>query len=132
MSERVQNKNLKRGNPATQFHAGRGNGRGAVENGERSGAARREKSDIRKLMKMALDEQIPGKSMTHAQRLVQSTLNIAENPRNGAAAIRAFETILHIIGQDEPEQRMETLDVLAEILKENRRYAELQADGETE
>lgn len=43
--------NLKRGNEATQFHTGRGNGRGAVENGEKSGEARRAKKTMAELAK---------------------------------------------------------------------------------
>jgi len=132
MSDRPQNKNLKRGNPATQFHAGRGNGRGAVENGEKSGASRRLASDMRELMKISLSGRVTGKDYTHAQRITDSIINIAENPKNGSAAVRAYETILHIIGQDEPEQKTDALDILAEILKENRKNAELQADTETE
>ena len=132
MSDRPQNKNLKRGNPATQFHAGRGNGRGAVENGEKSGASRRLASDMRELMKISLSERVTGKDYTHAQRITDSIINIAENPKNGSAAVRAYETILHMIGQDEPEQKTDALDILAEILKENRKNAELQADTETE
>lgn len=51
-------KNLKRGNPATQFHPGRGNGRGAVENGEKSGEARREKRSIPERVAGTLDKRL--------------------------------------------------------------------------
>jgi hypothetical protein len=55
------------------------------------------------MMKIALDEKIGNKDLTHGERLIQSVLNIAENPKNGASAIRAFETILRMIGQDLPD-----------------------------
>lgn len=132
MAERVQNKNLRRGNPETQFRPGRGSGRGAVENGEKSGAARRAKADLRKMMAMALEEDIPGKGMTYSQRLTQSILTIASNPKQGAAAVRAYETILHIIGQDEPEPRQDALDILRQILEQNEKNAGLRSERETE
>ena len=100
--------------------------------GKASGKARREKADLRKMMAVALDEKIPGKDMTHAQRLIASALNIAENPKNGAAAIRAFETILRMIGQGEPEQRQDALDILRAILAANRDNARIQAQQEAE
>ena len=51
----ANNGNLKRGNPETQFHKGRGNGRGAVENAEKSVAARKAKKDLKERLKMALE-----------------------------------------------------------------------------
>lgn len=68
-----------------------------------SGKARREKADLRKMMAIALDETINGKDLTHGERIIQSVLNIAENPKNGASAIRAFESILRMLGQDIPD-----------------------------
>ena len=92
----------------------------AKKNGKKggvaSGKARRAKADLRKLMQMALDENIPGKDLTHAQRLVQSTLNIAENPKNGSSAVRAFETILRMIGQDMPATDADALNAARELL----------------
>ena len=76
----------------------------AQKAGKASGKARREKADMRKLMSMMLDEYIDGKDMTYAQRLTKSMLTIASNPKQGAAAVRAYEMILHLIGQDEPDQ----------------------------
>lgn len=97
-----------------------------------SGKARREKADMRRLMQAALEGNIPGKELSYAQRLTQSMLTIAGNPKQGAAAVRAYETILHIIGQDEPEVSVDTMTMLKEILKENRERARIQAESETE
>ncbi len=97
-----------------------------------SGEARRRKSDLRKLFAQALDVEIQGKGVTHAERLVQSALNIAENPKNGAAAIRALETIMHAIGQDQPEPNKDALELLREILEENKKNARVQAEQEAE
>ena len=64
--------------------------------------------------------------------MVQSVINLAENPKYGAASIRAFETIARLIGQDEPEQRQDALETLQKILEANRENARLQAESETE
>lgn len=98
--------------------------------GKASGVARRRKRDMRELMKMMLEETPQGKDFTYGERLTQSMLTIAANPKQGAAAVRAYETIMHIIGQDEPEPQKDSLDLLKEILKENREHARIQAEQE--
>ena len=101
--------------------------------GKASGEARRQKADMRELMKLMLTEDIPNhKGMTYSQRLTQSMLTIASNPKQGAAAVRAYETILHIIGQEDPEPQQNALDVLARILENNKNNAKLQSEQETE
>lgn len=96
--------------------------------GINSGKARRAKADMRELMKMMLEEGIPGKDMTYSQRLTQSMLTIASNPKQGTAAVRAYETILHIIGQDEPITDGDSLKAAKELL----RGIESVIDSETE
>ena len=103
-----------------------------VKGGIASGKARREKADMRKLMNMMLAENIPGQNMTYAHRLTKSILTIAANPKNTGAAVRAYETVLRITGQDIPEQRQDTIELLASILEVNRKNAErLQSEQET-
>lgn len=68
-----------------------------------SGEARRRKRDMRELMKIMLEEKSKGKDYTYSERLTESMLTIASNPKQGAAAVRAYETILKIIGQDMPD-----------------------------
>lgn len=108
----------------------------AVKNGKKggkaSGVARRRKRDMRELMKMMLEETPKGKELTYSESLTKSMLTIASNPKQGAAAVRAYETILHIIGQDEPEPKQDAIDLLKTILKENRKNAELPSEQETE
>ena len=108
----------------------------ARKGGIASGKARRERADMRKLLAMMLEEQIPsksGESMTYAERMTKSMMTIASDPKQGGAAVRAYQTILHTIGQDEPEPRQDSLDILKEILEENRKNAErLSTDKETE
>lgn len=100
--------------------------------GKASGEARRRKRDMRELMKMMLEEKPKGKEYTYSERLTESMLTIAANPRNGAAAVRAYETILHIIGQDEPEPRQDALELLRQILEVNKGNARVQSEQETE
>lgn len=101
--------------------------------GIKSGEARRQKSDMRELMKMMLDESLPkDKNTTYAQRLTQSMLTIAGNPKQGVAAVRAYETILHITGQEDPEPKQDALDMLRMILENNKKNAELPIEQETE
>ena len=101
--------------------------------GIKSGEARRAKSDMRELMKMMLEEGLPNdKKTTYGQRVTQSMLTIAANPKQGAAAVRAYETILRITGQDEPEQKSDAIDLLKAILDNNKKNAELQTKPETE
>lgn len=103
-----------------------------VKGGKASGEARRRKRDMRELMKMMLEEKPKGKEYTYSERLTESMLTIAANPKNGAAEVRAYETILHIIGQDEPEARQDALDTLRQILEVNVKNARLQTEQETE
>ena len=84
--------------------------------GKASGIARRRKKDMRELMKLMLNEEIDGKDMTYAERLTKSMLTIAANPKQGASAVRAYETIIHIIGQDEPLQDKGALKAVEELL----------------
>ena len=104
----------------------------AKKGGKASGAARRRKRDMRELMKLMLEETPKGRELTYSESLTKSMLTIASNPKQGAAAVRAYETILHIIGQDEPAPRQDAIALLKDILKENRKNAELQTESETE
>ena len=97
-----------------------------------SGEARRAKRDMRERMKLMLEEKPKGKEYTYAERLTESMLTIAANPKNGTAAVKAYETILHIIGQDEPEPNRDALEMLREILEVNKDNARIQAERKTE
>lgn len=105
----------------------------ARQGGIASGKARRKKADMRKLMAMMLEEQVPNQDITYAERITQSMLTIAGSPKMGGASVRAYQTIMHIMGLDEPEPKQDAIDALKDILKENKRNAErIQADNETE
>lgn len=105
----------------------------ARQGGIASGKARRQKADMRKLMAMMLEEQVPNQDITYAERITQSMLTIAGSPKMGGASVRAYQTIMHIMGLDEPEPKQDAIDALKDILKENKRNAErVQADNETE
>ena len=72
---------------------------------------------MRKLMKMMLKEDAPNSELTYAQKLTLSMLNIASSPGQGAAAVRAYETILHLIGQDEPITDGDSLKAAKALLR---------------
>lgn len=131
----MNDENLKKGK-ATQFKSGDEAARNGRKGGIASGKARREKADMRKLLTMMLEENIPTKKgseeITYAQRITKSIMTIASDPRQGSAAVRAYETILHTIGQDEPEPRQDSLDTLRQILEVNKQNANrVQSDEET-
>lgn len=127
----MNNENLKKGK-ATQFKSGEQ----AVKNGRKggiaSGKAKREKADLRRLMAMMLEEKPKGEELTYAQKITLSMLSIASDEKMGGASVRAYQTISHIMGQDEPEPKHDSLDVLKAILEENRKNAKkLYSDEET-
>ena len=68
-----------------------------------SGKARREKANLRKLMAMMLEEDIPSGDMTYSEKLTKSMLTIAGSPSFGMASVKAYQTITHMMGMDEPE-----------------------------
>lgn len=127
----MNDENLKKGK-ATQFRTGEEQAEIARQGGIASGKARREKADMRKLLSMMLDENIPNGDITYAQRATQAMLTIAGSPKQGGAAVRAYQTIMHIMGQDEPEPKQDSIDVLKAILEENKKNARIQANEETE
>lgn len=124
--------NLNRGNPETQFHSGEGNGRGAVENGRKSGEARRRKRDMREtceiILAMTLQDkeaaelmdiediqslaEANGKNITiqDAMVLKQAQLALMGSPRS-------FELIRDTVGE-KPKERIETNSETMEKLDE--------------
>ena len=128
----MNDENLKKGK-ATQFKSGEQAAEMGRKGGIASGKAKREKANMRKLLADMLEENIPNGDITYAQRATQAMLTIAGSPKQGGAAVRAYQTIMHIMGQDEPEPKQDSIDVLITILEENKKNAQrLQADKETE
>ncbi len=82
----------------------------ARQGGIASGKARREKANMRKLMAMMMEEKIPKGDMTYAEKMTQSMLTIASSPSMGTASVRAYQTIAHMMGMDEPEPQTDTID----------------------
>ena len=87
--------------------------------GEASGKARREKADLRQALKVALETEYTteeGTPLTGSEKLVMSLMAIACDPGKGGAAVRAFETIVKMLGQDVPEQTNDD-DMIREFLR---------------
>lgn len=115
----MNTKNLKRGNPETQFHSGRGNGRGAVENGEKSGRSRREKADLRKAMQDLLSEnfkQSDGTEISGANALATVALRQALDPDSKNWS-KAFEYVLKLTGMDKAPEEMKMLLARAMLIQ---------------
>ena len=75
--------------------------------GEASGKARRERADLRQALKVALETDYTtddGITLTGADKLVLSLMTIACDPGQKGAAVQAFNTIVRMLGQDEPVQ----------------------------
>ena len=90
--------------------------------GEASGKARREKADLRQALRAALETEYTtenGATLTGAEKLVLSLMTIACDPDKGGAAVRAFETIIKMLGQDVPEQEDDN-DMVLEFIKATR------------
>ena len=105
----MNDENLKKGE-ATRFQSGEEAVRNGQKGGIASGKARRAKADMRRILLDMLDEEITsknGEKMTLGARMTKSMIAIASDPRQGASALKAYQTIMHIIGQDEPEIQKE-------------------------
>lgn len=100
-----------------------------------SGKARRKQADMRKLLRDMMNEKIKDKNgdvYTYAELMTKSILTIAGSPRQGGASVKAYQTVMHILGMDEPEPKQESIETLKGILEVNKENARLQTDEETE
>lgn len=84
--------------------------------GAASGEARRKKADMKKLLELALEKQVPNSELTYAESITMSILSIANDPRKGGASVKAFERILRTIGQEIPEPEYGVDDPLNKLL----------------
>ena len=116
----------------TRFSSGERAAEMGRKGGREAQRRRQEAVNMRRLLEANLDQLTPDGRTTYAQRITASLLNIASNPKYGAASVRAYEKILHVLGQDEPEQKQDTIELLAQILEVNRKNAErIQSERET-
>lgn len=118
----MNTKNLKRGNPETQFHKGRGNGRGAVENGEKSGRSRRQKADIRAaakdLLSLTTTATINGetKKVTQAYAVALNLL-VKALDSDDKQCIEAAKTLIQLTGANRSEEETEMMKAQAELTR---------------
>lgn len=105
----MNDENLLKGK-ATQFKSGENAARNGRKGGIASGKAKREKARIRKRLEMMLDNEIPNKELTYEEQMIKTLLTIAGSPSYGTAAVKAFQTIAHILGEDEPEPETQDYD----------------------
>lgn len=130
----MNDENLKKGE-ATRFKSGEEAARNGSKGGKASGRARRKQADMRKLLRDMMNEQTKdkhGNVYTYAELMTKSILTIAGSPRQGGASVKAYQTVMHILGMDEPEPKQESIETLKGILEVNKENARLQTDEETE
>ena len=98
----MNEENLKKGNPDTQFRSGRE----AVENGQQggisSGKSRRKKADMRKAVQSMLDNTYSdnsGKELSGAEIMALKLFKIATNEKD-KQCISAIKLIIELTGQN--------------------------------
>ena len=115
----MNDENLKRGNPATQFHKGRGNGRGAVENGEKSGRSRREKASIRQAVQDLLNgtyTNSDGSKMTGHQAIAQTIMHEALDKESKNWS-KANDLLKEYAGENKTAEEMAMLRAQAALIQ---------------
>lgn len=116
--------NLKKGNPATQFKAGREQVENARKAGIKSGESKRKKKGIREAMQALLDteyhlkDKATGevKTMTGEEAIALGILNTAMNPKdkNWKAAV---QYALQLNGDDKSKTEQKLIKAQAKMLK---------------
>lgn len=124
MSGIANTDNLKKGNPATQFKAGREQAEKARKAGIKSGEAKRRKKGIREAMQALLDteyhlkDKATGeiKTMTGEEAIALGILNTAMNPKdkNWKAAV---QYALQLNGDDKSKTEQKLIKAQAKMLK---------------
>ena len=113
-------KNLKKGNPETEFRSGRE----AVENGKkggvRSGTTRKLRSDIKKLLQAALFDEYTdkntGKKMTGIDGIIEKLITKALN--NGdKEQLAAIKYIFFLLGVDRTEEEVKKIKAETDLIK---------------
>lgn len=104
----MNDENLKKGNPETQFRSGREAVENAKKGGVASGRSRRKKSNIKKTIQAILDETYTdnkGEKKTGEEILAITLFKIATDKKH-RQCIQAQRLIYELTGQDKtPEDR---------------------------
>lgn len=128
----MNNDNLLRGNPATQFTSDdNGNGRSAVENGRKSGESRRRKANLRKAMQEALEGKYKGKNgeeLTGEEILIKSILANLSDPK-GRNWAQAAKIAMLLAGADKSDDEKALIKAEAKIAKQNAEKNDNGGDG---
>lgn len=116
----MNNDNLLHGNPATQFVSGdNANGRGAVENGRKSGESRRRKADLRKMAQDILDgtyKDRNGKEITGAELVVNTIVANLADPK-GKNWSKAIDLLVELTGANKSAEEKAAIKAQTELTK---------------
>ena len=103
-------KNLKKGNPATQFKAGREQAETAKKGGKASGEARRKTAGVKKFVQAILDGDYTydGKTATGAELIARKLMQKAldDDDKDQLAAIKYINSLT---GEDRTEEEIEKI-----------------------
>lgn len=124
--------NLVHGNPATQFHSGEGNGRGAVENGRKSGEARRRKADLRKAFREAMETTYTDKNgteLTGEEIVIRALMQNLSDPK-GRNFGKSLDAAISLLGAKESDVDVKIKKAQLEILKAQAENAKKNGGGD--
>lgn len=113
-------KNLKKGNPETEFRSGREAVENGKKGGQRSGTIRKLNADIKKLLQAALfdeyTDRITGEKMTGIDGIIKKLITKALN--NGdKEQLAAIKYIFFLLGVDRTEEDIKKIKAETDLIK---------------
>lgn len=116
----MNDENLKRGNPETQFKTGREQVETARIGGKASGRARREKANLRKLAQQVLDDTYTdkdsGKKFTGSELFIAGLAANLSNP-NSKNWGKAIDVLIMLTGAKYSKEDIDMIKAQAELIK---------------
>lgn len=113
-------KNLKKGNPETEFRSGREAVESGKKGGQRSGTIRKLNADIKKLLQAALFEEytdkISGITRTGIDGIVKALISKALNSRD-KEQLAAIKYIFFLLGVDRTEEEVKKIKAETDLIK---------------
>ena len=113
-------KNLKKGNPETEFRSGREAVESGKKGGQRSGTIRKLNADIKKLLQAALfeeyTEKTSGITQTGIDGIVKALITKALNSRD-KEQLAAIKYIFFLLGVDRTEEEVKKIKAETDLIK---------------
>lgn len=112
-------KNLKKGNPETEFRSGREAVENGKKGGQRSGTIRKLNADIKKLLQAALFAEYTDKTggtQTGIDGIVKALITKALNSRD-KEQLAAIKYIFFLLGVDRTEEEVKKIKAETDLIK---------------